>query len=52
MWREREDLLVSVPGIGPVIARTLIADLPELGQLGRKQIAARVGLAPFVRQAG
>jgi transposase len=51
-WREKEDLLASVPGVGPVIARTLIAELPELGQLGRKEIAALAGLAPFVRQSG
>jgi transposase len=51
-WREKEDLLASVPGIGPVIARTLIAELPELGQLGRKEIAALAGLAPFTRQSG
>jgi transposase len=51
-WREKEDLLASVPGIGPTIARTLIAELPELGQLGRKQIAALAGLAPFTRQSG
>jgi transposase len=51
-WREKEDLLASVPGIGPIIARTLIAELPELGQLGRKQIAALAGLAPFTRQSG
>ena len=51
-WREKEDLLASVPGIGPTIARTLIAGLPELGQFGRKQIAALVGLAPFTRQSG
>ena len=51
-WREKEDLLVSVPGIGPTIARTLIAELPELGQLGRRQIAALAGLAPFTRQSG
>lgn len=51
-WREKEDLLVSVPGIGPTIARTLIAELPELGQLGRRQIAALAGLAPFIRQSG
>ena len=51
-WREKEDLLASVPGIGPIIARTLIAELPELGQLNRKQIAALVGLAPFTRQSG
>jgi transposase len=51
-WREKEDLLASVPGIGPVIARTLIAELPELGTLGRREIAALVGLAPFTRQSG
>jgi transposase len=41
-----------VPGVGPVISRTLIAELPELGQLGGKEIAALVGLAPFTRQSG
>lgn len=51
-WRETEDLLASVPGIGPIIARTLIADLPELGRLDRKKIAALAGLAPFTRQSG
>jgi transposase len=51
-WREKEDLLASVPGVGPTIARTLIAELPELGTLGRKQIAALAGLAPFTRQSG
>lgn len=51
-WREKEDLLASVPGIGPTIARTLIAELPELGTLDRRQIAALVGLAPFTRQSG
>jgi transposase len=51
-WREKEDLLASVPGVGPTIARTLLAELPELGQLGRKQIAALAGLAPFTRQSG
>lgn len=51
-WREREDLLSSVPGVGPVVARTLIAELPELGSLGRKQIAALAGLAPYTRQSG
>jgi transposase len=51
-WRETEDLLASVPGIGPVIARTLIAELPELGRLTRKQIAALAGLAPWTRQSG
>lgn len=51
-WREKEDLLASVPGVGPIIARTLIAELPELGRLSRRQIAALAGLAPFTRQSG
>ena len=51
-WREKEDLLVSVPGVGPVISHTLIAELPELGRLTRRQIAALAGLAPFTRQSG
>jgi transposase len=51
-WREKEDLLASVPGIGPVIARTMIAEMPELGRLDRKQIAALAGLAPWTRQSG
>ncbi|MFO1084242.1 MAG: IS110 family transposase [Reyranellaceae bacterium] len=52
VWRAKEDLLASVPGVGKVIARTMVADLPELGTLGRKQISALAGLAPFVRQSG
>ena len=51
-WAEKEDLLASVPGVGPTIARTLIAELPELGSLDRRQIAALVGLAPWTRQSG
>jgi len=51
-WREREELLRSVPGVGNVVARTLIADLPELGRLDRKQIAALVGVAPLNRDSG
>jgi transposase len=51
-WAEKEDLLASVPGIGPTIARTLIAELPELGSLDRRQIAALAGLAPWTRQSG
>ena len=51
-WREKEDLLTSVPGIGAKIARILIAELPELGTLGRRQIAALVGLAPINRDSG
>jgi transposase len=52
VWREKEDLLSSVPGVGKVIARTLLAELPELGSLDRRQIAALVGLAPFTRRSG
>lgn len=51
-WREKEDLLASVPGVGSVTARTLLAELPELGQLDNKKIAALAGLAPFTRQSG
>lgn len=51
-WRAKEDLLASVPGIGPAIARTLLAEMPELGTLDRRQIAALAGLAPWTRQSG
>lgn len=51
-WRDKEDLLISVPGIGRTIARTLIAELPEIGTIGPKQLAALVGLAPFNRDSG
>lgn len=52
VWQENQDLLRSVPGIGPVISRTLVAELPELGKLNRKQIAALVGVAPLNRDSG
>jgi transposase len=52
VWVEKEDLLASVPVVGKAIARTLIAELPELGSLDRRQIAALVGLAPWTRQSG
>lgn len=52
VWRAKEDSLQSVPGIGSTIARTIIAELPELGTLTRRQVAALVGLAPFTRQSG
>ncbi|HEX9030006.1 MAG TPA: IS110 family transposase [Anaerolineales bacterium] len=52
LWREQEDLLRSVPGVGSVTAITLLAELPELGQLNRKQIAALVGVAPFNCDSG
>ena len=52
IWKENENLLRSVPGIGPVVSRTLLAELPELGKLNRKQIAALVGIAPLNRDSG
>jgi transposase len=52
IWRVRETLLVSVPGVGPTTARTLLAELPELGSLDRRQIASLAGLAPWTRQSG
>jgi transposase len=52
IWREREALLRSVPGIGPVCTRTLLLDLPELGTLSRQRIAALVSVAPFHRDSG
>lgn len=51
-WRATEDLLASVPGIGKTSARTLIAELPELGNLDRRKIAALVGVAPINRDSG
>lgn len=52
MWSEKESILKSVPGVGDVLSSTLIADLPELGSLGRKEIAALVGVAPFNHDSG
>jgi len=52
LWRERDELLRSVPGVGKVLSSTLLAQLPELGTLNRKQIAALAGLAPFNRDSG
>ena len=52
VWRVQEDLLQSVPGIGPITARTLLALLPELGTLDRRAVAALVGVAPFNRDSG
>ena len=52
LWRERENLLRSIPGVGPVLTFTLLAELPELGTLDRKQIAALVGVAPLNRDSG
>lgn len=52
LWREKDDLLTSAPGVGPVMSATLLANLPELGSLDRKQIAALVGVAPLNRDSG
>ena len=52
LWREKDELLRSVPGVGPVLSTTLLAELPELGKLDRKKIAALVGVAPFNRDSG
>ena len=51
-WRATENLLTSVPGIGPITARTLIAELPELGRIDRRSLAALVGVAPLNRDSG
>ena len=52
MWREQDELLRSVPGVGPQLSVALLADLPELGALGRRQIAALAGVAPMNRDSG
>jgi transposase len=52
IWREKDNLLQSIPGVGNVLSATLLAELPELGTLNRKQIAALVGVAPFNRDSG
>jgi len=52
VWREKDELLRSVPGVGPVVTSTLLASLPELGTLTNKQIAALVGVAPLNRDSG
>jgi transposase len=52
MWKEKETILRSVPGVGPVTSATLLAELPELGSRNRQQIAALVGVAPLNRDSG
>ena len=52
IWRAKDNLLQSVPGVGPVLSRTLLGELPELGTLSRRQIAALVGVAPMARDSG
>lgn len=51
-WREKDEILRSTPGVGPVLSKTLLIDLPELGTLNRKQIAALVGVAPLNQDSG
>jgi len=51
-WREKDDLLKSVPGVGKLVSMTLLIELPELGQLNRRKIAALVGVAPLNRDSG
>ena len=52
VWREKEDFLITFPGVAHTIARSVLADLPELGRLSRREIASLVGYAPFTRQSG
>jgi transposase len=52
VWRDKDELLQSIPGVGPVVSRTMLALLPELGTLNRQQAAALVGVAPFNRDSG
>ena len=52
MWRVKGDILKSVPGIGPVVSFTLLSELPELGRINRKEIAALAGVAPLNRDSG
>jgi transposase len=52
VWRARDDLLRSAPGVGPVVSRVLVAEVPELGTLSGKRIAALVGVAPVARDSG
>jgi transposase len=51
-WRDKEELLTSFPGVGNTLARTFLAEAPELGSLNRREIASLAGLAPFTRQSG
>src|SRR5207248_5936575 len=51
-WREKEDLLVTFPGVGNTIARSVLADVPELVRLDRRKIASLIGVAPFTRRSG
>lgn len=52
VWREKDELYRSVPGVGPILSATLLAELPELGSLNRKKVAALAGVAPLNRDSG
>jgi transposase len=52
VWREKEDLLITFPGVSNILARTFLAEVPELGSLDRRRIASLAGLAPYTRQSG
>jgi transposase len=52
LWRAKDEILQSTPGVGPILARTLVAEVPELGVLNRQEIAALIGVAPFNRDSG
>ena len=52
LWRAKDNLLRSIPGVGPVLSMTLLAEVPELGTLGHKQLAALIGVAPLNRDSG
>ena len=51
-WREAEELLTSIPGVGNVTARTMLAEVPELGKIGRQQLASLIGVAPMNNDSG
>ena len=51
-WQAKDDVLQSIPGVGPVLARTMLGQVPELGTLGPKPLAALIGVAPFNRDSG
>ena len=52
VWQAKADVLRSIPGVGPVLSRTMLAQVPELGTVGHKQVAALLGVAPFNRDSG
>lgn len=52
VWREKDEIMRSVPGVGPVLSRSLLANVPELGKLNRREIASLIGVAPLNRDSG